>query len=271
MTACTSGKSVDDWRPSMTPLLNYSSDRLFTINDHPYCKATLDAYCNYLYSPGALGNLMIKRQHQSIQILQGNTRNGFSQVFYRYSIAKIRHRRELPKDFYRILIRHNYFQKLETLLSRRPRPEMSMQQRLADVQLNYELGSIWAAAIREAIIDRMNKKFPGYYRIPEKSMPIELDVERRRMRRILISQISQAIWKDDANWQKVVNLFKRLQKSYVHVIADLDIPDSIRNDWTERILSVKLVLPGSMPEISDEECSTTRINSCATSSTPSWG
>ncbi len=260
LTACSFFESVDTWQPAATPLENFSSDHLLTIKDHPYCKATLDAYCNYLYSPGALGNLMIKRQHQSIQILQGDTRNGFSQVFYSYSIAKIRHRRELPQDFYRILMRQNYFGKLERLLSRRPRLEMTIQQRLSDEQLDYELGSIWQAAIDETIIDRMNRKFPGYYKIPEKLMPIELDVARRKMHRILISQISQAIWKDDANWQKVVDLFQQLQKSFVHVISILDIPDSIRNDWIQRIQSVRLVLPGSMPEISDEECSTTTIN-----------
>ena len=222
--------------------------------------ATLDSYCHYLYSPAALGNLMIKRKHQSIQILQGNTRNGFTQVFYRYSIAKIRHRHELPKDFYWILVRHQYFQKLEALLSRKPRSQMTLQERLSDEQLNYQLGEIWAAAINETIIYRMNKKFPGYYKIPATMIPIELDIERERVKRDLISEISRAIWKDDANWQKVVRLFKRLQKSYLQVIADLDIPKAVRDDWSERIRKVKLVLPGSMPEISDQECSTTTNN-----------
>ncbi|MBK7844262.1 MAG: hypothetical protein IPJ71_11295 [Bdellovibrionales bacterium] len=197
---------------------------------------------------------------RSIKVLQGETRNEFSQVFYQYAHAKLRNRRYLPKDFYQALERHHYFIKMEKFLRRRPRIEMTQGQRLASDRLGYELGFIWSVAFNETILSRMVSKYPGFHRLSENLVPVELDLERRGHRRNLISEVSRAIWRNDKNWEKVEQGFTRLQESYLRMLASLDIPESVRNDWSKRISEVRLVLPGAFPAISNEECSTTTIN-----------
>lgn len=233
---------------------------MFAGKEKPNCKALLDSYCNYLYSPDSMGNIQIRRSGVSTQVLQGETKNQFSQVFYRYSSAKIRNEKYLPKDFNRILSRHNYISKLESFLMRKPIGVMDVGDRLSTEQLDHELGFIWTSAINETLILRMNHEFPNFYRLSEKLMPAELDIERRRQRRHLISEISLAIWRGDKNWEKVERGFNSLRASYLRFIDKLDVAEDLREDWRKRIIEVRLVLPGAYPEISDGECSATKIN-----------
>lgn len=242
------------------PLKTFTSESFNHLKDQPKCKFLLDSYCNFLYSPEVLGNLEIKRAQSSTKVLQGETNNGFSQVFYQYSNAKLRNQSHLPKDFYRVLLQYDYFIKLQDFLIRKSRASMNVAQRLAAEKLDFELGSIWSISINETILNRMIQKYPGYHQIPDRLIPIELSLESRRVRRGLISEISQAIWRGDKNWASVEQGFLRLQKSYVRMIANLDIAENVRENWIQRISEVKLVLPGSFPAISNEECSTTTIN-----------
>ncbi len=242
------------------PLKTFTSESLYRLKEQPKCKFLLDSYCNFLYSPEVLGNLEIKRAQSSTKVLQGETNNGFSQVFYQYSKAKLRNQNHLPKDFYRVLLQYEYFIKLQDFLIRKSRVSMNIAQRLAAEKLDYELGSIWSLSINEAILNRMIQKYPGYHQIPDRLMPIELSLESRRVRRNLISEISQAMWRDDKNWTRVERGFVQLQKSYLRMIAKLDITEDVRQNWAKRISDVKLVLPGSFPAISNDECSATTIN-----------
>lgn len=242
------------------PVKRISTSALLNSNEPAKCKDMFDNYCRQLYSPDARGNLELLRSRASIKVLQGETGNQFSQVFYRYAKAKIRNQRNLPQDFYRTLWRHDYFGKLAELIRRQPRAEMTFGQRIESERLNYELGYIWTASIEEAILGRMNRKFPASHQIPDKLMPIELDLERRRMKRQLISEISKAIWRDDTNWGKVEKGFARLQDAFSRMIKNLDIDEHVRSDWLNRIREIKLVLPGAMVAISDDECSTVTVN-----------
>jgi hypothetical protein len=249
-------------RPAREPerLPTYSAEHNFGFQGQPQCKEMFDSYCHYLYSPEALGNLEIKRAQSTLQILQGETSNQFSQVFFRYAQAKLRNQGFLPRDFYQSLQGRNYFSKLKAFIDRRPRDEMNLSLRLQSEQLDYEIGSSWSAALNEIVIQRVEKKYPGFHRMPDKMVPLELSLEKRRTRRSLISEVSQAVWRDDKNWKKVETGFEKLKSSYVRMISKLDIPQGIQTDWINRIQQVRLVLPGSMPSISDEECSTTTIN-----------
>lgn len=220
----------------------------------------LDAYCNILYSPDVLGNLEVRRMHDSIKVLQGETHNQFTQSFFKYSQAKLHNQRSLPKDFYNVLLRHNYFDKLKTFLERTPRTLMSLQQRLDSEQMDYELGYIWSTAFNEAILARIENKYPGFHKLPESMIPVELQLEKRRLRRRLVSDISTSLWRNDRNWKKVEQGFVRLQDSYLHMIARLDIPEDTRTNWMTRVAEIKLVLPGAYAAISNEECSTTTSN-----------
>jgi hypothetical protein len=258
-TGCTTQKTPETVDP-IDVGRSFSSETLYSPARPPKCKAMMDSYCNTLYSPEAQGNLEIKQSTSSIQILQGETRNEFSQVYYRYAKAKLKNHMALPADFRHALERGAYFTKLRLYLARPPRARMTLSQRLESENTNFELNYIWSAALNEAILARLTQKYPGFHRISENSMPIELQLERRRLRRVLISEISRAIWRDDKNWQKVEQGFDRLKVSFLRMIPQLDIPKSIADDWSERVASIQLALPGSTPAISDEECSSTTIN-----------
>jgi len=257
LSSCESAK-----KPEIpTPVIpHFSSDIFHPAGKAPMCKSMLDSYCNYLYSPEVSGNLEIKRSEASIKVLQGDTPNQFSQVFYSYSQAKLRNQNLLPKDFYRVLNRHAYFAKLETFLQRKPLPQMTLSDRLAMEQQSFELASLWSAAFNETVLLRMSRVYPGFHALPDKLVPTELSLEQSRARRMLITEISKAIWEGNENWKRVVQTFEKLKQSYLRVIAKLDAPDRIRQNWSQRIEEVKLVLPGSIPAISNEECSTVKAN-----------
>lgn len=258
LVSCTSTEKKAETTPSRYRM--FSSENLYTPQQAPKCKFLVDTYCNYLHAPESEGNLTVKGAKNPIEILQGQTENGFSQAFYRYSEAKMRNRYQLPLDFRRVLERYNYFGKLKSFVSRQPRSDMSLQARLVSENADYELGFIWTAALNETLILRMSQKYPGFHSIPEKFVPIELQLESRRARRNLVSEISLAIWKNDPNWNKVVDGFERLRENFLRVIPRLDISEDIQKDWMNRINEVQLVLPGSLPAIADDECSTTRSN-----------
>lgn len=260
MTNCLISCSTPSPKEESDKFKIFSSELISKGSQKPKCKALLDSYCGYLYSPETMGNIEIQRSGISTQVLQGETQNQFSQVFFRYSVAKIKNERFLPKDFSRILSRHNYFSKLEAYLKRKPVTLMDSGDRLSAEQLGSELNFIWSSAINEVLLIRMDHLFPKFHNIPENLVPSELDVARRRMRRHLISEISVAIWRGDKNWEKVEHGFKLLQQSYLKVIDKLDIPKDTAKDWSTRISEVRLVMPGAFPEISDVECSATKIN-----------
>ena len=223
------------------------------------CKSLVDNYCTHLYSPEASGNMVIDRR-RPIEILQGETPNQLSQVYLHYAETKIKNRRRLPPDFLERLNQYGYFDKLESFIHRNPIPKMSMDERMHSGHLDYELSSLWATAVDQTVVLRMSRKYPGYFKIPDRAMPLEYDVESRRVRRTLISDISRILWHEDANWHRVENGFNSLKASFLTLFDELELPESIRTDWKQKISSVQLVLPGSMPQIADEECSSTTIN-----------
>lgn len=246
---------------SVTPARMFSSETLYSSpKEAPKCKFLLDSYCNQLHSPESQGNISVKRSKGPIEIRQGSTENGFSEAYFRYSEAKMRNRYQLPADFRRVLDRSNYFGKLKLFLSRLPRTKMSLQDRLTSENADFELGYIWSAALNEAVLLRMSQKFPGFHNLPEKSVPVEYNLESRRVRRQLISDISTGLWKGDKNWNDVQEGFEKLRLGFMRMIPRLDIDEDIKSDWVQRIKDVQLVLPGSLPAIADEECSTVRAN-----------
>ena len=260
VAGCTSQTTPNNPDPN-TIGRSFSSETLYSSGKAPQCKSMVDSYCNALYSPEAQGNLEIKQSSlNAIEVLQGETGNEFSQVYFRYAKAKLKSRANLPADFRNALDRNGYFTKLRTYLARPSRVAMSLAQRLEYENTNFELNYIWTSAVNEAILSRMTAKYSGFHKISEANMPIELQLERRRLRRSLISELSQAIWRDDKNWQKVEQGFGRLRIAFLRMILQLDVSKSVADDWSDRISSIQLALPGSTPAISDEECSSTTVN-----------
>lgn len=263
-TACQTHSKIES--PSDSNAIA-SSKRLpeFSIKtqaEHEFhgCKNMVDDYCSHLYSPEISGNLQIPRGSRPIQILRGETANQLPQVFVKYSLAKIRNRFKLPTDLQERLNQLSYFEKLEALIRRTPIGKMSLSDRLYTERLEAELDFIWDSAVDQTVVIRMSRKFPGYHQISERTMPIEYGLEKRRARRVLISEISRILWNEDANWKRVEDEFRHLKLTFLALFDRLDISDEIRKNWRKKILTVDLVLPGSFPEIADEECSATNVN-----------
>lgn len=257
--SCTTAKIATDG-PEPSEIAEFSIQDLYKDKSELGCKAMLDGYCAHLYSPNVLGNLRVKSGDESILVLQGRTPNDFTAVYFEYAKAKLRNYSYLPPDFLEALTRRNFFEKLRQFVARRPRESMTLSERLRSVRLGYEVDGLWDSAIEETVLRRMDSKFSGFHKIKEDLIPVEMQVAFRRARRVLISQVSKAIWRKHPNWKKVESSFEALRGHFIAVIERLQIEDWVREHWLERIRSVKLVLPGAIPEISDRECATTKIN-----------
>ena len=227
----------------------------------PGCLEMIDDYCDSLYTPGSEGNLIIhKKKGTPIHILQGKTRNGLHQVFAELAQSKIRNQEYFPKDFLTILRAHRYFQRLENILHREPFERMNLTDRIEAAEDEAEADHIWTLAIKDALILRLTARFPEYPKTPYDLQPPEMQHFEVMERRILLASIASATWRDHPNWARVTYQFEKLRKSYLDVIAKLPIPGALKAQWSSRIRSVSLVLPGSIPEIMDQDCSTTTIN-----------
>lgn len=224
------------------------------------CRQLFDAYCTALYSPRSAGNLRVPQSEGPAMILQGQTTNNLPAVFVSYAQAKLRRQGRLPADFAAALGRRQYFTRLKQILSRKPRAQMTIVERVEADQLEHEVASDWTSAIDEAVLRRLRRKFPDYHALADVDVPIEWQLERRRTRRALASEIAIAIWGNDPNWRKVESGFASLRESFLQLIDDLDAPESLRDAWRSRVKAVELVLPGSRPSVSDDECAATKKN-----------
>ncbi|MGZ3797373.1 MAG: hypothetical protein ACXVB1_13455, partial [Pseudobdellovibrionaceae bacterium] len=117
LTGCVASHSVEEPQLQKLSQVEYVSQTLG-------CGTLMSDYCTKLYSPEASGNLLIDRI-KPIRILQGETKNQFSQTFYKYAQAKLKNRRRFPKDLLEILNKYSYFENLDEFLHRRPISYMS--------------------------------------------------------------------------------------------------------------------------------------------------
>jgi hypothetical protein len=225
------------------------------------CLSLMSQYCDSLYSPGSEGNLIIHKQKGTpIYVLQGKTRNGLHHVYYELSRSKIRNRERLPADFLSILRAHRYFERLDSLIHREPFEKMSLMDRIEANEVEQEVEHLWNLSISDTLIIRLSNRFPEFPRIPSTLLSPEMGHFAKMERKILLSEISKAIWRDHPNWKRVSATFEKLRKTYLHLIPSLPLPPELKSDWLERIRSLNLVLPGSLPEIVDQDCSSTTIN-----------
>jgi hypothetical protein len=227
----------------------------------PGCLSMLNDYCDSLYRPGVEGNLIIQKKKGSpLTILQGKTRNGFRQVFVEFARSKLRNRSYLPADLQLILNAHQYFSRLDDLLQRTPFENMTLMDRVRAHEEESGIAHTWDLAIRDTLIIRMSKRFPEYSKTPSDLQPPEVIHAEKLERKALLAQISMAIWRNHPNWKKVKTTFEALRAKTLIEIDRMPIPEELKGRWKERISSVRLVLPGSLPEIVDRDCSTTTMN-----------
>ncbi len=191
----------------------------------------------------------------------GATENDFDERDYEFLQAKLKSWPKLPVDFRQGLSRYGFREKLQRHLRRAARREMSLPLRIENMRNEEEINSIWNLALREAVLTRMERLFPGYAKVKEDFMPLELRYEAQRQRRMLSAKVSAAIWSDHQNWRRVEREFARVKTVYKQVVNEqLGISAELKKDWLARIESVRLVIPGSDPELEMEGCSRTESN-----------
>lgn len=256
LAGCFASKPVDPIQVAK----EVDAKNLYPASSQPGCMAMMHSYCDLLYSPEVSGNMKISRMQDPLFILLGQTNNDFSAAYFAYAKATLKGRKALPHDFETALDRQNYFDLLYEFMNRKPRSQMSLDERIHSSKMDADLDKSWDFALDETIMRRMESRFPRFHTLKEDSVPVELRMERERIRRKLLSDVSQAIWKHHPNWLRVQKDFEKLRKHFLEVIDRLDIPDPVRKTWSNRIASVRLVVPGSLPELADGGCSRTTEN-----------
>jgi hypothetical protein len=244
----------------MGTISDFTPDPALLESEAVGCEKMFDQYCDALFSPGAMGNLRIGTGSDTFTIYRGKTANGFSATYYFYAHAKLKWQGRLPADLRKKLVREGYFGALREFLGRKPRAEMTFLDRTRDLRNQHYLDALWNSAIGETVLERMNRIQPGFHRMRESFVPIELTIRKNQVRRKLISEVSLALWTSHSNWQKVAQSFESIRTQFLSVLDDLVITDALKARWKERLSSVRLILPGSSPEVADEECSTTETN-----------
>ncbi|MCB4757095.1 MAG: hypothetical protein LHV69_08745 [Elusimicrobia bacterium] len=225
------------------------------------CLQMVNTYCDRLYSPDALGNLLIEEGNTHVLIRKGMTENGFSQAYYEFAHAQIHFKNRLPRDFLSALKQQRFFERLFTHLKQKPINQMSLFDRVKSIRAQMELGAIWNSAISEVILLRMERLYPGFSKTRDHMISIELWIEKRRQRTKLLAEIYYAIWSKHPKWRDVEAQFEKIRTEYLNYIQENDsLPDDIKKDWNQRIKDVRLVLPGTDPANDMEICSQTEQN-----------
>lgn len=257
VAACTHSRISDSPAPTEDAEMPFR----FINEDKPPCLGMVKSFCKSLYSPSNLGKLNIPLRNESFEIRRGKTDNDFSQAYYEYAQTQLRFRDQLPREFRAILAQRSYFEKLKAYLARKPRKEMSLEDRVATLRLAGEIDAIWNGAMNETVLKRMERKFRGFSRMSEDSIPIELVNEGKRVRSTLVAEISKAIWIDHPNWKRVERTFATVKDAYrVFIAKNQTLSPEIREDWMERINSIRLMVPGGDPEMDMYDCSRTEEN-----------
>jgi hypothetical protein len=224
------------------------------------CSAMVEHHCDRLYSATHRGNARLRKRNRDLQVLQGKTPNNFTTTFYQFSMAKLKKREQFPKNFRTALEEHYYFERLERLLARPPRGQMTLDERLVFDREERDLAQLWLHAVSAATLRQLSSKFPDSYKLDEDAMPPEVALERQKIRIHVLSEVSRIMWADLASWRAVESDFVRLKKHFLELITQLDIDDQLRTQWQKRVQQVRLVVPGAIEGLADEECITTKRN-----------
>lgn len=223
------------------------------------CQAMVQNFCGQLYSPDAQGNLQIRDTTQSYRTALGSTRNDFDAARYAFHKARLQKRQLLPRDLKASLERREFFSHLSRLLSRPARSKMDIESKFEFEDLESRVDSVWSLAIKETVSRRIERRFPGTFRLKNAEVPQHIDIEVSRVRGKLWAEISLALWKGHPNWKSVEDDFENLKAAYIEVIDGLKLTSPVKAAWKLKLQSIRLALPGEDPVTANQECiSTTR-------------
>jgi hypothetical protein len=230
-------------------------DTSFITTKKPRCLGMVQEFCQKLFSAAHQGTMDFDVDKYHYEVRLGETSNDFKQTDYDYLSAKTQNWWRLPSDLKDALTARGLLDKIHAYLSRSSRQSMSLSDRIKNMRSEEEIDSMWTSAMRETVLVRMEKRFPGYSKIKEDYIPIELHYETQRQTKLLEAEVARAIWGHHKNWQKVEIKFERVRQAYKEVVAGLaGLPESVRKEWLGRLDSIKLIIPGSDPEIDSEAC-----------------
>lgn len=226
----------------------------FLEDKRPACLAMVQDFCSTLFSPENQGSLNFSIAGSNYHIKMGDTPNDFQEDDYEFMKAQLASWNKLPADFRANLEENDYKAKLSKHLKRASRKEMTLKDRIANMRFEEEIDSIWNLAFRETVLTKMENQVPGYAKIKEDFMPLELRYESQRQRRILTSRVAKALWSEHENWKNVEAKFMHVRDTFKKVLNELDVPKEVKNDWLARLDSVGLQIPGADPEVETGNC-----------------
>jgi hypothetical protein len=233
----------------------------FLMAPHPKCLEMVQNFCQTLFSAEHQGSLEFDVNQHHYEIRLGEMSNDLKQKDYDYLSAKVQGWWRLPSDLRDALNSRNLLDKIRAHLSHSSRQKMSLAERVRTMRADEEIELSWNSAMHETVLVRMERFFPGYSRYKEDFIPLEIKYEAQRQLKILEAEVARAIWGHHKNWQKVEVRFERVRQAYRETIrAMMDIPENIKKDWLTRLDSIKLMIPGSDPEIESEACTKNESN-----------
>ena len=227
----------------------------FLKSDKPACLSMVEDFCQTLFAPENQGSLKFEIAGSKYHIRRGETENDFKEADYEFMKAQLQAWAKLPAEFRENLNENDYRVKLEKHLRRMARTKMDLKERIATMRAEEEINSIWNLAFRETVLTKMEKSVPGYAKIKEDFMPLEIRYESERQRRILLSRVARAIWAEHENWKKVERKFERVRAVFQIMVAEQKhLAPELKADWAYRLASVKLMIPGADPEVEMGAC-----------------
>jgi len=227
----------------------------FLDSEKPACLNMVQDFCQTLFAPENQGSLKFEIADSKYHIKLGQTENDFQEPDYEFLKAQLGAWPKLPAEFRENLNENGYRMKLEKHLKRMARTQMDLKDRIANMRNEEEINSIWNLAFRETVLTAMEKAVPGYAKIKEDFLPLELKYESERQRRILLSKVAWALWAEHDNWREVEKKFEKVRNVYKAVITEQrQLSKEIKKDWIARLDSIKLTIPGADPEVEMGNC-----------------
>ncbi len=180
----------------------------FLDRDKPACLNMVQDFCQTLFSPENQGSLSFEIGDSKYKIKLGETENDFREADYAFMKAQLKSWPKLPAEFRENLQENGYKEKLQKHLLRTARTKMLLKDRIANMRAEEEINSIWNMAFRETVLTQMERQFPGYAKIKEDFVPLEIRYESERRRRVLLAKVAKALWADHENWKEVETTFE---------------------------------------------------------------
>ncbi len=227
----------------------------FLDDKRPACLNMVQDFCQTLFAPENQGSLKFEISDAKYNIKMGETANDFREDDFEFLKAQLQAWPKLPAEFRANLEENSYRAKLGKHLKRSARQQMTLKERIANMRFEEEINSIWNLAFRETVLTKMESHFPGYAKIKEDFMPLELRYEAERQRRILLSRVAKALWSGHENWKSVEVKFEHVRKVFKQVVGESkELSKDIKVDWLARLDSVGLMIPGADPEVETGNC-----------------